>query len=485
MNKKLVLSIVSILIAFLGVCLLVVSGVGFIMGDDWRSILVFVCSALVAIIGGVVISIYTKPKKMQLTSRDGFAIVAFTWITMAIVGAIPYYFILPEFSYADAFFEMMSGITTTGASVIKDVESIPYSVSFWRCFSNWLGGMGVVLLSIAILPMLGIGGMQLYKAEVPEPTSNNRLNLRISSTAKNLWFVYLLLSVVLVFILYFLGMNVFDAFCHTMSTMSTGGFSTKNASIGYFSPTIQYVIVLFMFLSGINFVLHIRALKGNIKSYFFDEECRSYILIIFLVSLVLTLYLASSQGYDWERAFRSALFQVVSILTTTGFGNDNYAMWGGFGVGLILLLYFIGGCGGSTSGGLKITRVLHLFKNAKQQLRYALSPHYLSNIRVDGVRVKKTTIEQLSTFFFLYIILFIVVVFVLFTVEGIDIQTAFSSSIACLGNVGPGVGRINQASNYAFFPDYAKTILAIAMVVGRLEIYTIMVLFTTHFWKKN
>ena len=485
MNIRLVANIISVLIALTGSAILLSAFVGFLMGDNYQTLFIFSLSSIVTILFGGCIFLRTKQKNINVGFRDGFGVVALGWLTVGIFGAIPFYFSLPEFTFSDAFFEMMSGITTTGASVIIDVERIPYSVNFWRHLSNWIGGMGVVLLSLAILPMLGIGGMQLYKAEVPDPTFNNQLTSRIANTAKLLWVVYLLLSICLAIILKLLGMNWFDSICHTMSTMATGGFSTKNASLGHFSPSIQYVVVFFMILAGTNFVLHIRALQGRFKSYFLDEECRVYFLIIAITTLIITLCLFYGMAYDVEHAFRSAIFQVVSILTTTGFGNDNFSIWGTLSVSLILVLYFIGGSGGSTSGGMKIARILYLFKNAKEELKKTLLPHYVANIKVDKIRVKKTTIEHLSTFFFLYLAFFVLVTLIMSTVSGIDLETAFSSSIACLGNIGPGIGAVNQSSNYAFFPPYAKIVLAFAMVVGRLEVYTIMVLFIPHFWKKN
>ena len=484
MNIKLVINIISVLVALTGFALLLVSFVGWLMGDDYKTLIIFLSNSLLMITLGSYSFLQTRQKNIKVGFRDGFAIVAFGWLAMALWGAIPLYLSISYFSYADAFFEMMSGFTTTGASVLTDVEAVPYSVNFWRHFSNWLGGMGVVLLSLAILPMLGIGGMQLYKAEVPDPNSANQLTSRVASSAKLLWMVYLFLSICLFILLKLLGMNWFDAICHTMSTMATGGFSTKNASIGHFSPAIQYVIAFFMLLAGINFVLHIRALRGKVKSYFFDEECRVYFYIVTIATVIVTLYLFHTLDYGLEKAFRSAVFQVVSILTTTGFANDNFYLWGTGAVSIILLLYFIGGCGGSTSGGLKISRILLLFKNAKEELKNAISPHYLVNVKMDGTRVKKTTISYFSTFFFLYILLFIFVGLILCTVEGISLETAFSSSIACLGNIGPGIGAVDPASNYAFLPSYAKVTLSLAMVIGRLEVYTVIVAFMPHFWKK-
>ena len=462
--------------------------------------------------------------KADVGFREGFAVVTFGWIAVSAFGALPYLWICKDpaalentkvkieqldqdlsqtekqelisklvkntksMSVADAFFETMSGFTTTGGSIFRDIEAQPKAILFWRSLTNWLGGMGIVVLSLAILPVLGIGGMQLYKAEVPGPTSD-QLTSRIASTAKILWLVYFLLSLVLFIILKVMGMTLFDAVCHTFSTMATGGFSTKNASVGAYPGQFHAVITVFMFLAGCNFVYHIKALQGKPFAYFKDEEFRFYFLCTIVSTIIITLVLfyqgnKNGETYTFLRALNSASFQVVSIITTTGFGSDDFTNWPTIAVGIIVLFFFFGGCGGSTSGGMKVSRLLLMLKYAKVQVKQCLFPHALANVHLNNQRVQPSILDKVLSFFFLYMTIYIALSLAMCLCDGIDIETAFTSSIACLGNIGPGLSQVGPSENFAWMPDSAKWLLSLAMLIGRLEVYTVIVLFLPEFWKK-
>ena len=474
---------------------------------------------------GIGIIVFLKSRvKADVGFREGFAVVTFGWLAVSAFGALPYLWICKDpaalnetlnqinnldpaligeaktvkiaelmratksMSIADAFFETMSGFTTTGASILIDIEAQPKSILFWRSFTNWLGGMGIVVLSLAILPVLGIGGMQLYKAEVPGPTSD-QLTSRIASTAKILWLVYFLLSIACFIILKVMGMNFFDSICHTFSTLATGGFSTKGASVGAYAGQFHVVITIFMFLAGCNFVLHIKALQGKPLFYFKDEEFRFYFLCTALSTIIIAIVLcvngnSKGESYTIARALNSASFQVVSILTTTGFGSDDFTNWPTLAVGIIVLLFFIGGCGGSTSGGIKVSRIMLMIKYSIVQVKQCLFPHALTNVQLNKQRVQPAILDKVLSFFFLYIAIYIAISLLMCLCKDIDIETAFTSSIACLGNIGPGLSKVGPSENFAWMADSAKWLLSISMLIGRLEVYTVIVLFLPQFWKK-
>jgi trk system potassium uptake protein len=526
MKKSVVLNVVAALVVLTGlsmsVCLIPAWTMDQAAGNAEVFWNFFWCTLSTIFIGGVV---FVKTRvKTDVGFREGFAVVTFGWLAISAFGSLPYLWICKDpaaleqtlaaiqqldpslgselvaaksaemlketkpMSVADAFFETMSGFTTTGCSILRNIEAQPRAILFWRSLTNWLGGMGIVVLSLAILPVLGIGGMQLYKAEVPGPTSD-QLTSRIASTAKILWLVYFLLSFVLLIILKVMGMDWFDSICHTFSTLATGGFSTKNASIGAYPGQFHVVITIFMFLAGCNFVLHIKALRGQPLFYFKDEEFRFFFYCTLVSTAVITFVLyaqgnSTGAGYSFGEALNSASFQVVSIITTTGFGSDDYTAWPTFATAIIVLFFFFGGCGGSTSGGMKISRIMLMIKYSVVQLRQCLFPHALVNVQLNNKRVQPAILDKVLSFFFLYVALYIFVSLLMCLCQGVDIETAFTASIACLGNIGPGLAKVGPSENFAWLPDSAKWLLSISMVIGRLEVYTVLVLFLPEFWKK-
>ena len=434
----------------------------------------------------VVFSLYLlfTRSKSELSIRDGFLVVGFGWFMMALVGAFPYYFSGAIPSFTDAFFESMSGFTTTGASILTEIEALPKALLFWRAFTHWVGGMGIIVLSLAILPMLGIGGMQLFKAEVPGPTAD-KLTPRVQQTAKILWVVYVGITFVEVILLKLGGMNLFDSICHSFATMATGGFSTRNASIGaYNSAYFDYVITIFMFIAGINFALHYKFLIGKFNSHIKDYEFKTYFLITAVVAIIITLSNYFGNIYDSVAdSFRYGIFQTVAMVTTTGFGTADYEQWTPIAQILLFILMFIGGSAGSTGGGMKVIRIIVVFKQGLIELKKLVHPFAVIPLRFGNKLVKKDVVFGILGFFLLYIILFVFVAITM-AMLGLDIITAFGASASCLGNIGPGLGEVGPTDHYGSIPDIGKWILSIAMMVGRLEIYTIIVIFTKSFWKK-
>lgn len=416
--------------------------------------------------------------------REGFAIVTFGWVLASLFGALPFMLSGATTSYTDAFFETISGFTTTGATIFADVEALPRGVLFWRSFTHWLGGMGIILLSLAILPFLGVGGMQLYKAEVPGPIAD-KLTPRVTETAKILWGVYIALSVGQTLLLMIGGLDLFDALCQTFGTMATGGFSTRNASIAAFpSPFVQWVIILFMFLAGANFALHYRFILRGVGVYLDDREFIVYAAIIGGASLLIYLLTALPAGrlVD-EAAMRAAIFQVVSLQTTTGFITVDYELWP-FAAQLILfLLMFVGGSGGSTGGGMKVLRVYLLGKFVVSELNRLLHPHAIIPVRVRQQTIPRDVVTNVLGFSVLYILIFATGA-LLIAMMGYDMPTSFGAVAATLGNVGPGLGDVGAIDNYGAFSPAGKWLLSFFMLLGRLEIYTVLILFIPAYWRR-
>ena len=386
-------------------------------------------------------------------------------------------------SYTDAFFETISGFTTTGATILTDIEAVPSGILFWRSFTHWLGGMGIILLSLAILPFLGVGGMQLFKAEVPGPVAD-KLTPRVTQTAKILWAVYILLSVAETALLMLGGLNLFDALCQTFGTMATGGFSTKNASIAAFpSPFVQWVIIVFMFLAGANFALHYRFAFRGWKIYRDDREFLVYVTIIGLASAL--IYVANTGVWHdlGEPAIRDTIFQVVSIQTTTGFITADYEQWPMFSQLVLFLLMFVGGSAGSTGGGIKVLRIYLLLKFVLAEFSRLLHPHAIIPVRVRQQTIPRDVVMNVLGFFVLYILIFAVGT-LLIAAMGYDVATSFGAVAATLGNVGPGLGEVGAIDNYAHFPPIGKWILSFFMLLGRLELYTVLILFVPAYWRR-
>ncbi len=432
---------------------------------------------------GLIIFFLTRRDKRELRAKDGFIIVSLGWMMFSAVGALPFFLsgFIP--SYTDAFFETISGFSTTGATILMDIEGLPHGLLFWRSLTHWLGGMGIILLSLAILPLLGVGGMQLFKAEVPGPTPD-KLTPRIKHTAELLWGVYLLLTVVEIALLMLGGMNWFDATCHTFGTMATGGFATKNASIGHYnSAYIEYVITIFMIIAGMNFSLHYRALRGKPLIFFKDRETLFYLSIIGLATAFISFSLWTNNGEGGEQGFRHAFFQVASIITTTGYGTADYEQWSSSSRTILFILMFLGGCAGSTGGGLKIIRSLILVKFSLNEIKKLIHPQAVLPVRVGGQVVSRDIIANVAGFFLFYISIFVFGVLFM-NMLGLDFETSLGGVAATLGNIGPALGDLGPTDNYAFIPDIGKWFLSFLMLVGRLEIYTVLIIFTPMFWKK-
>jgi len=403
---------------------------------------------------------------------------------MSLFGMLPYIFTDQISNVPDAFFETVSGYTTTGASILNDIEILDHGILYWRSLTQWIGGMGIIVLAVAILPFLGIGGMQLFVAEAPG-VSVDKLQPRIKETAMRLWQIYISFTVVLFFILWAEGMNSFEAVNHAMTTFATGGFSTKNASIGYFeSPLIQYTIILFMFISATNFTLTYFAIKLDFKKVFQNEEFRIYSsFIIFLTAIVfITLYLIDS-SYA-EETFRSALFSVVSIITTTGFTTVDFTGWTEFITILFFILMFFGASAGSTSGGIKIVRHVVLLKNSYIELKKQLHQQGVFILRFNNSKVPQSVVTNILAFMMLYVVIFSIGS-VIMTLMGVDFITAIGSVAATLGNIGPGIGDVGPASNFSSIPDAGKYFLSLLMLIGRLELLTFLLILTPAFWKFN
>ncbi len=418
----------------------------------------------------------------HIGKREGYIIVSLTWVIVSLFGTLPFLIsgAIPEFT--DAFFETMSGFTTTGASILTDIESFPKGLLFWRSMTHWVGGMGIIVLSVAILPVLGIGGMQLYAAEMPGPTKD-KLHPRITQTAKRLWGIYLILTIAETILLVSGGMNLFDALCHTFGTLATGGFSTQNNSITGYSPFIQYVIIVFMILAGTSFTLHYFALHGQLKKVWRNEEFRCFIYLIFFSGLIITLSLIILSVEPIEKAIRDSLFQVVSIITTTGYITANYMLWPGVLWFIIFMLMFVGGMAGSTGGGIKVVRQLLLFKNSTLELKRLIHPQAIIPVRLSGKAVSGDIIYKIMAFFLIYMIIFVFGTLFM-SILGLDFESAIGSTVATLGNIGPGIGMVGPDDNYAEIPIIGKWFLSFLMLLGRLELFTVLILFSKAFWKK-
>ncbi len=419
----------------------------------------------------------------EVTTRDGFLMVSLGWLSASLFGAIPFVISGAIPSYVDALFETMSGFTTTGASILTEIEALPRSLLFWRSLTHWLGGMGIIVLTVAIFPLLGIGGLQLIKAEAPGPRVD-KLTPKVTETAKILWLTYVLLSVAEVVLLLFGGMDLFDSLTHTFGTMATGGFSPRNASVGaYNSAYIDVVITLFMVLAGVNFVLYHRMLTRRVHSIVQDGELRAYIGIFVVASIIAGVALAGEYG-GILGGLRYGSFQVASILTTTGYATADFAAWPAFAQIVLFILMFVGGCSGSTGGGIKVVRVVTMIKQGWNEMRYLVYPRGVFAIRLSGERLRKDIVYAISGFVMLYFVVLLATTAVV-AAAGNDILTSLTTALATLGNIGPGFGGVGPTSNYAFFPAWIKLYLTLVMMLGRLEIYTVLVLFTSRFWRQQ
>jgi trk system potassium uptake protein TrkH len=480
MNVALTLRILGALLLFLAASLSVPLLCAMICGDGtaWA----FLLSAVIcAVVGAGLFKTFRSERDLSI--REGFAVVTFGWLFFALFGALPYLLAGGIPSVVDAFFEAMSGFTTTGSTILTDIEALAPSLLLWRSFTQWLGGMGIIVLSLAILPMLGVGGMQLFKAEVPGPTAD-RLTPRIQDTAKLLWGVYLLLSVIELGLLMAGNLSFFDALNHTFTTMATGGFSTKNASIAAFdSAYVDGVITVFMFLAGVNFSLHYLALRGRLGDFWRNEEFRFYLWLTIGATLLLTAFNRFGPYDSLGTSLRYSAFQVVSIMTTTGYGTADFELWAVFCQYLLVACMFIGGCAGSTGGGMKVARILLLFKHAHVQLYRTIHPRAVRLVKLGERPVDKEVMQSILGFFALYLGIFVVASLAMAAL-GMDLISAGTSVITALGNVGPGLGSVGPVDNFAHVPAVGKLVLALCMLLGRLELFTVLVLVIPSFWRK-
>jgi trk system potassium uptake protein TrkH len=449
------------------------------------AILPFVEAFFLILVAGFLLYWSVRQHKKELRLRDGFLVVVLFWSVLGLAGGLPIYLSgIYDISVTDAVFESMSGITTTGATVIVGIDELPHSLLLYRQELQWLGGMGIIVLAVAVLPMLGVGGMQLFRAETPGPVKDTKLTPRITETAKALWYIYLGLTISCCLAYWLAGMSFFDALSHSFSTVAIGGFSTHDASIGYFDSTaIQFIAIVFMLLSGVNFALHFTSIRNrSLRPYQRDAEFRTYILVLMVVSVITIGYLQLTHTFDsTAESIIEGLFQVVSIGTTTGFTTAEYYSWPGFLPVLLLYVSFIGGCSGSTGGGIKVIRILLLVKQGMRELRRLVHPNAQIAVKIGKKAMSEKVIEAVWGFFAAYFAISALMILLLMA-TGLDQETAFSAVAACLNNLGPGLGDVGR--NFASINDPAKWILCLAMLLGRLEIFTLLVLITPAFWKK-
>lgn len=445
----------------------------------------FLTSAAITAGAGILASLFGKNAEKKISRRDGYVVVTFAWVFFSLFGMLPFYIsgYIPRIT--DAFFETMSGFTTTGASILDNIESLPHGLLFWRSMTQWIGGLGIVFFTIAVLPVFGVGGVQLFAAEATGPT-HDKVHPRIGVTAKWIWSIYLGLTITEIFLLLFGGMNLFDSVCHSLTTTATGGYSTKQNSIAAFnSPYIEYVITLFMFLAGINFtLLYLLFLKGNFKRLFNDTEFHWYVGTVAFFTIFTTTTLIWTSPMGMEESFRKAIFQVVSLQTTTGFISADYMTWVPVLWTLVCIIMLFGACAGSTTGGMKCIRIAIMNRVAKNELKHIIHPNAILPVRINRQVISPTTQSTILAFTFLYIAIILTgwIVLMLF---GVGFEEAFSVVISSLGNVGPGIGKCGPAYSWSGLSDAAKWTSAILMLIGRLELFTVLLLFTPGFWKKH
>lgn len=494
-NFKVILHIIGVLLLFNGGLMLLSALVSWLMKDGVTFEIVF--SAFIVMITGGFMMLVSLKHEAQIQKREGYLIVSLGWILMTITGMTPYLLTDAIQGLSSVFFETMSGYTATGSTILTDIESLPAGILFWRSMTHWIGGMGIIVLAIAILPLLGIGGMQLFTAEAPGPNSD-KLHPRITDTAKRLWLIYVSYTFAETLLLYLAGMSLFDAVNHAMSTMASGGFSTKNASLAHWNhlPWVHYIVIIFMFLAGSNFVLSYFAFTGKFKKIFQDNEFLTFAKFIFVFSMIVFAVLITQVDLDqdafehpqvWgkvESSLRHSFFQVIAIVTTTGFVTADFTAWTPFMTVFFFGLFFLGGSAGSTSGGIKVVRHLLMIKSGFLEFKRALHPNEIIQSRYNGKVVSKEIIGNILGFFILYMISFIVGSLG-FGLMGLDFENAIGVAASSLGNVGPAIGDFGPASNFSSLPTLGKYWSSFLMLMGRLELFTVLILFTPFFWSKN
>ncbi len=481
MNLRLTISTLGALAALVGLWIITAVPWALYYGEDtWKELLII--TGLVVVTGGLVYFFFRDPRATY-GAREGFVIVGLGWFIAALIGALPYLVtgVLP--SFPDALFESASGFTTTGASVIAEPANLPKSILFWRSMTHWLGGMGIVVLSVAIIPFLGVGGMGMLKAEVPSPVVD-KLRPRVTETARSLWKVYILLTVLEVTLLWIFGMELFDSLCHSFGTVATGGFSTKNTSIEHYSSGyIQWIITIFMFAAGVNFTLHFQALTGRFTGYFKSLEFRVYLTILIVVACFITFRIFGTSFHNLSEAFTHATFQTASIMTTTGFVSTDWELWPWDCQWILLCLMFMGGCAGSTGGGMKCLRLIVASKHIFRELTLLIHPRAVIPLKVDHRVIPNPTINSIIAFLSLFIGIWAISTLLLVILQ-VDLVTSIGASTATLANVGPGLLYVGAMDNYSWFSTPCKLLLTFNMVVGRLELYTVLILFIPDVWRR-
>ncbi len=486
-NFKQIARVLAVLQLLIGALMLTALPFSFYYGSGDE--MAFIKAFGVCMLAGLLFWFGSNTENKTVGKREGYLIVALGWLTMVTFSALPYLFCGEISSISDAFFESMSGTTTTGASILEDIEAMPRGILFWRSMTQWIGGMGIIVLTVAIFPLLGIGGIELFSAEAPGPTSD-KIHPRIQETAKRLWLIYVALTVILILLLKMEGMGFYDAINHALTTMSTGGFSTKNASMAAFdSATIQYTVILFMFLAGANYSVTYLALKGKFKKVWNNDEFKFYIFLVCVLAIVVSVGVFSVKNsgglrFPFELAFRDSLFQIVSILTTTGYVSADYTSWAPWLTMLFFILLFVGASAGSTSGGIKLIRHLVFLKTSILEFKRLLHPRSILPIKLNNRTVAPRIMTHIIIFLFLYMILFVIGSIVM-SLMGYDFLTSVGAVATSLGNVGPAIGHVGPVNNFAFLSDGAKWFLSFLMLLGRLELFTILVVMTPYFWKAN
>jgi trk system potassium uptake protein TrkH len=496
LNFKIIYRFLGLTAILNGVFMLIAIPFSYYFDEDAK--LGILNAGIITISIGLLLYFFNKPKSTNIQKKEGYLIVTLGWLTLSITGMLPYLFTGAIPNLTDAFFETLSGYSTTGSSILTDIESLPKGILFWRSATHWIGGMGIIVLTIAILPLLGIGGMQLFMAEAPGP-STDKLHPRISDTAKRLWLIYVVLTFSEFFLLRFAGMTWFDAINHAMATMSTGGFSTKNASLAHYNsmPIVQYIVIFFMFIAGTNFVLSYFAMKGKMYKIFQSEEFKYYffgtVILTTIVSILILFYqnpnLVTTVDHPMvygkvESAIRHALFQITSVITTTGFVSADFTMWSFFATAIFFSLFFVGGSAGSTSGGVKIVRHIVMLKSSFLEFKKAIHPNAIIPVRYDNKTVSQTIVFNIISFFIIYMCIFIVSSVIL-TFFGLDFMSALGAAASSLGNIGPAIGSVSPVDNYAHLSNGAKWFCTFLMLIGRLELFTVLILFSPFFWRKN
>lgn len=482
MHIQVILRVIGLLIMIFSLTLLPPIAVSLIYQDG--AILAFLYALVINLIGGLVIWFPFRNHRGDLKIRDGFLVTVLFWSTLGLFGAVPFLLATePHLTFTDSLFESLSGLTTTGATILTSIDNLPESILFYRQWLQWLGGMGIIVLAVAIMPMLGVGGMQLYRAETPGPVKDSKLTPRIAETAKALWYIYATLTLACTLGYWAAGMTFFDALCHSFSTVAIGGFSTHDASIGYFnSVTIEIICTVFMVISALNFALHFYAWRTrSVWHYFKDPEARFFFFMLLSTIALATLVLILTATFDWQTSLRFAVFESVSIATTSGFSTSDFSVWPHFLPFLLIVTSFAGGCASSTGGGMKVIRILLILKQGFREIQRLVHPNAVIPIKVGGKAIQERVVSAVWGFFSAYLLVYVMLMIGLMA-TGIDQVTAWSAVAATLNNLGPGLGEV--AANFASINDPSKWMLCFAMLLGRLEVFTLLVLFTPMFWQK-